>query len=176
MLVNSYKKIYVEQRGKMSDFFGKLKSGAGKVAFEADKLNRLNRAKAELDQLKKQIDGKYLKLGDLYYHQRAAMNLTGPAFDEICQAIVDLEQKVAFKNDDIQKINAEAYVVPGQPAAPVAPAAASGPVQFVPPSEPAPVQPVAAPVQEAPATKFCTNCGREMATTVKFCPDCGTKM
>jgi hypothetical protein len=36
----------------MSDFFGKLKSGAGKVAFEAEKMNRLNRAKGELEKIK----------------------------------------------------------------------------------------------------------------------------
>jgi hypothetical protein len=49
----------------MSDFFGKLKSGAGKVAFEADKMNRLNRAKGDLEKSKNQIQAQYMKLGEM---------------------------------------------------------------------------------------------------------------
>jgi hypothetical protein len=51
----------------MSDFFGKLKSGAEKVAFEAEKMNRLNRAKGELEKIKNQIQAQYAKLGEMYY-------------------------------------------------------------------------------------------------------------
>ena len=36
----------------MPDLFGKLKSGANKVAFEADKLARVNRAQGESEKLK----------------------------------------------------------------------------------------------------------------------------
>ena len=93
----------------MSDFFGKIKSGAGKVAFEADKMSRLNRAKSDLEKTKNQIQAQYMKLGEMYYNQRATMNVTGPAYDEICQAIVSLEQQVASKSDEIQRINAEVY-------------------------------------------------------------------
>jgi hypothetical protein len=159
----------------MSDFFGKLKSGAGKVAFEAEKMNRLNRAKGELEQLKKQIDGNYMKLGELYYHQYQTMPVTGPAYEEFCQAIVSLEQQVASKNEDIQRINAETYGAPGAGQA-VAPTAPANPIQFTPPAASTPTQPEPSPAQAAPATKFCPNCGREMAVTAKFCPDCGSKM
>jgi hypothetical protein len=153
----------------MSDFFGKIKSGAGKVTFEADKMTRLNRAKGDLDKIKNQIQAQYGKLGELYYTQRAAMGVSGPAYDEICQAIMDLERQVGYKNDEIQRINAESFAAPGaQPTPqPVSVPPAPIPPQYVPPA------PSAAPA--AAATKFCTNCGREMALEVKFCPDCGTK-
>jgi hypothetical protein len=157
----------------MSDFFGKLKSGAGKAAFDIEKMNRLNRAKGELDKIKNQIQVQYLKLGEMYYTQRATTGVSGPAYDEICQAVMTLEQQVQAKNDDIQRINAEIYTPQGtQPAAQPVPA----PVQ--PPPAPAPTQstppPTAAPA--AATTKFCPNCGREMAVETKFCPDCGTKV
>ncbi len=164
----------------MSDFFGKLKSGAGKVAFEADKMTRLNRAKGDLEKVKSQIQMQYTKLGELYYTQRATLGVTGAAYDEICAAISDLEQQAVVKNEDIQRINAETYVAPGsqpapQPVPPPYTPAAPAPTQFTPP--PAPVQETAGPVvQSPPATKFCPNCGKEMPVAAKFCPDCGTKM
>ena len=156
----------------MSDFFGKLKSGAGKVTFEADKMGRLNKAKGDLEKIKNQIQAQYLKLGELYYTHRTSMGVSGPAYDELCQAIVDLERQVVSKNEDIQRINAENYAAPGAPApqpAFVQPAAyppAPDPSQYVPP----------APSAAAATTKFCSNCGHEMPVEVKFCPDCGTKV
>lgn len=155
----------------MSDFFGKLKSGAEKVAFEAEKMNRLNRAKGELEKLKNQIQTQYSKLGEMYYTQHEAMGVTGPAFDEICQVIKDLELQVASKTEDIQRINAEVFAPQGaQPA--VQPV--SSPVQ----AAPVPMQsvPQATPVPSAATTKFCPNCGKEMPIETKFCPDCGTKV
>jgi hypothetical protein len=166
----------------MSDFFGKLKSGAGKVAFEADKMTRLNRAKGDLEKVKSQIQAQYLKLGEMYYHQRASVGVSGPAYDEICQAIVDLDHQTDSKNEDIQRINAETYAPQGaQPApqpvsAPVQYPSTPAPTQFTPPPAPTQYTPPPAPAQAAAATKFCPNCGKEMAVAVKFCPDCGTKV
>jgi len=157
----------------MSDFFGKIKSGAGKMAFEADKMGRLNRAKGDLEKIKNQIQAQYMKLGEMYYNQQATVGVTGPAYDEICQAILGLEQQVESKNGDIQRINVEVYGPQGtQPVAQPVPA----PVQYA--STPAPLQSSPAQALEpAPApTKICTNCGKEMLAEVKFCPDCGTKM
>ncbi len=155
----------------MSDFFGKLKSGANKVAFEADKMTRLNRARGELEKVKNQIQGQYAKLGEMYYTQRQSAGVTGPGYDEICQAILGLEQQAQAKSEEIQHINAEVFAPQGaQPAAQPAPA----PVQ----AAPAPAQAVsqAAPVASAATTKFCPNCGKELALDIKFCTDCGTKV
>ncbi len=157
----------------MSDFFGKLKSGAGKVAFEAEKMTRLNRARGELDKIKDQIQAQYLKLGETYYKQREAIGATGSAYDEICQAIMTLEQQVEAKNLEIQGITAEVYSpqVPQQAAQPA-------PGTTPPVTAPAPAQytPQVAPTQPATSPKFCTNCGKEIPPETKFCPDCGTKV
>jgi predicted nucleic acid-binding Zn ribbon protein len=157
----------------MSDFFGKIKSSAGKVAFEADKMTRLNRAKGDLEKIKTLIQAQYLKLGELYYNQRGTTGVTGSAYDEICQEIMNLEQQVNSKNDDIQRINTEIYAsqAPQPTAQPV-----SEPTQ--PPSTPSPTQSTApsGPVPAEATTKFCTNCGKEMPVETKFCPDCGTKV
>lgn len=155
----------------MPDLFGKLKSGAGKVAFEADKMARLNRVQGEQGQLKRQIEGLYAKLGEMYYHKYVGQETESPAFVEVCQQIADLERQVAAKQEEAQKIQAGVYnpQVEGQPA----PAA---PVQAAPaPVNVAPVQEPAAPVAQR-QTKFCPNCGHEMPLNVNFCPECGTKV
>jgi hypothetical protein len=155
----------------MSDFFGKLKSGAGKVAFEADKMGRLNKAQGEVDKLKRQIEAQYSKLGELYYHRFVNQEGETPVFAEICGQIADFERQMALKNEDVHRINAETYTPAGTVAAAPPPPA---PLPSMPVPTPAPVEEAVA-AQEAPQTKFCTNCGKEMAATVKFCPDCGTK-
>ncbi len=149
----------------MSDFFGKLKSGAEKVAFEAEKMNKQNRAKGELEKIKSQIQSQYVKLGEMVYTQRASMGAADPAFNEIFQSITDLEHQVDSKNEEILRINAEAFAAPGTQPAPQAVAA---------PVEPAPMPLTPAPA--ASASKFCPNCGKENLATAKFCTDCGTSL
>ena len=150
----------------MSDFFGKLKSGAEKVAFEAEKMNKQNRAKGELEKIKSQIQSQFAKLGEMIYTQRASMGAADPAFNDIFQSITDLEHQVDAKNEEIQRINAETFGVPGTQPAPQAVVAPAAPAPM--PSTPAPT-----PVS---ATKFCPNCGKENLATAKFCTDCGTSL
>ncbi len=157
----------------MSDFFGKLRSGAEKVAFEAEKLNRLNRARGELEKLKDQVQAQYTKLGELYYTQHESSVVSGPAFDEICQAIADFENQVQSKSEDIQRINAEVYTPQGLQPQP----------QPTPQPEPLPASPditqpahPQTPIPPVAAAKFCPNCGAELPPETKFCPECGTKI
>jgi len=149
----------------MSDFFGKLKSGAEKVAFEAEKMNKQNRAKGELEKIKSQIQAQFVKLGEMVYTQGASMSVADPAYNEIFQSITDLEHQVDSKNEEIQRINAETFVAPGTQPAPQVVAA---------PVAPAPVP--STPAQAASASKFCPNCGKENLATAKFCTDCGTSL
>jgi Tfp pilus assembly protein FimV len=159
----------------MSDFFGKLKSGAEKVAFEADKMNRLNRAKGELEKVKSQLQGEFTKLGEIYYSNRESGELSGPEYDQLCQAITTLAQQVEAKNVEVQKIDAEVY---GAPAAQPASPAPSGQVQSqsaTAASQDIPAEPVSAPTA-AKTTKFCPNCGTEIPIETKFCTNCGSKV
>ena len=154
----------------MSDLFGKLKSGANKVAFEADKMNRANRAQGELDKLKGQIGANFAKLGEMVYRQYNNQEAVSPALEEICKAVVEIERQVGLKNEEIAKIKAEVFGAPAAaPAAPVsqAPVSAPAPVAAA-PSQPAPQ------VESAPKPKFCTNCGKEVPVGAKFCTECGT--
>jgi hypothetical protein len=152
----------------MPDLFGKLKGGAEKVAFEADKIARLNRARGEVDQVKRQIESQYTKLGEMYYQQYAHPAAESPAYDEICQDIAGLESKLDEKQAEVQRINAESYDPQGgQPVTPAPEVAAE---------VPAPDPAANLPPEAAPQTHFCPNCGQELASAVKFCTNCGAKL
>jgi hypothetical protein len=136
-------------------------------------MSRLSRAKGELESVKGQVQAQYMKLGELYYTQRGTTGVTGSAYDDICQEIMNLDQQVESKNAEIQRINADIYTPQvAQPTAQPAPVAAQTP------STPAPAQTTSSttPVPAAGTTKFCPNCGHEMPVETKFCPNCGTKV
>jgi Tfp pilus assembly protein FimV len=152
----------------MPDLFGKLKGGAEKVAFEAEKMARLNRARGEVDQVKRQIESLYTKLGEMYYQQFVHPASESPAYDEICQNIAELEGKLSEKQAEVQRINAESYGA--QAAQPAAPAPESA-IEAAAPAVSASPTPGA-----APQTRFCPNCGQELTTAVKFCTNCGAKL
>jgi 2-methylcitrate dehydratase PrpD len=150
----------------MSDFFGKLKSGANKVAFEADKLARANRAQGEAEKLKAQIVSQYSKLGEIVYERFSKQEAIDPALVEACQAIAQLHQQVGLKNEEIAKIKAETFST--SPAAPAPTPAQTPTVPETTPANPAP--------QAQPEAKHCPTCGKEVQPDEKFCKDCGTKL
>ena len=150
----------------MPDFLGKLKSGASKVAFEAEKLTRVNRAQGEAEKLKSQINSQYLKLGETVYEKFSKQEAIDPALVEACQAIAQLHQQVGLKNEEIAKIKAETFSA--STAAP-APTPAESPTT----SEAAAVTPAP---QAQPEAKHCPNCGKEVQADEKFCKDCGTRL
>jgi hypothetical protein len=154
----------------MTDFFGKLKSGAEKVAFEADKMNRLNRAKGELDKLENQLQAEFEKLGKIYYNDHQTGEVTGPEYDQICLGITDLLKQVEVKDAEVRKIDAETYGTPTVlPAAPSAEQA-----QLQPASTPS--QSTSTSLPAAKTTKFCPNCGSQLSLETKFCTNCGGKV
>jgi hypothetical protein len=152
----------------MSDLFGKLKAGAGKVAFEADKMAKTQRMKSELDQLTHNLEALYSGLGKAIYAQAT----TGePVSVEEWRVKID-EQKlrVQAKEKELQAVNAETYQQPGAPPPP-------RPAPTAPPPPPEPVvPPPPAPEDLAPAPRFCPNCGAQVSAATKFCTECGTRM
>jgi chromosome segregation ATPase len=139
----------------MSDIFGKIKTGAGKVAHEADRVARVKRIELDIGQLKKQIEGHYQKVGELTYRSKVNNEAESPEISNISAKITDLMKQISQKEEEIKKIN-EDVEKPQSPS----------------PSPQPPQQTQSA----VPQGKICTNCGKENDPNVKFCSECGTKM
>ncbi len=155
----------------MSGFFDKVKSGAGKVAFEADKVADGKKVQFDIGGLKKQIEQQYTKLGEMSYRRFAATGQEAPEFAEVCQAIIAVEQKIAAKEEELRQINARVW----QAAASPAPSSYSPPPSYSAPPQAQQYTPPPPPPQAAGGQKFCPNCGATVGDS-KFCPSCGTKV
>jgi hypothetical protein len=135
-------------------FFDKVKSGAGKVAFEADKVADAKKVEMDIGGLRKQINEIYTTLGEMSYRRYVATNQETPEFLEVCQRILAVEQKITSKQEELKQINARIWQAPQQQQ------------QSQAPPPPTPQQ----------GSKFCPNCGTSVSDTTKFCSNCGAKV
>jgi len=96
----------------MDDFLGKLKSGADKLAFEAEKLGKQAEAKADVESLRFSLQSKYAELGKQYYSQRNSGGVADSAVEALCKEIAEMEAKVEARNEELKAISNEAYAEP----------------------------------------------------------------
>ncbi len=154
-------------------FFDRVKSGAGKVAFEADKVADAKKVELDIGGLKKQIDGIYTRLGEMSYRRYVATNQEAPEFAEVCQQVIAIEQKIAAKQEELKQINARVWQAPQPQQQYTAPPTTYAP----PPSYSAPPQGYAPPPPPPQGNgKFCPGCGTPVNDTTKFCSNCGAKV
>jgi len=139
----------------MSNIFGKLKSGAGKVAHEAEKAAQIKRIELDIGGLKKQIENNYHQLGEMTYQSLINNAPQKPEAANIVAKVTSLFEQIRLKEEEIKKINTDV-------AEPQTPTQTSSPTQVSP--------------SATPQKRICTNCGKENDPTVKFCSECGTKM
>jgi hypothetical protein len=137
---------------KMSDIFGKIRSGAENLAKGADKLAHVERMQLEIRSIKKQVEDNYQKLGEMTYKSIASKEPENPETQGIIAKIADLNKQINAKEEEIKALNQGAG---GQPA-----------------------PQTQTDTQKPPTTgkNFCTACGKENDSGVKFCSECGSKM
>ena len=131
----------------MPDIFGKLKSGASKAAFDADKLMKVRKVEGDISQLKKQIDNFQERLGEITYLSYVNKEPQNQEAIDYCEKLIALEQQVLVKQEEIKTIQAEVF---GQSS------------------------PVSAPV--VTNFQKCPSCGKMNAANTKFCAECGVKL
>jgi hypothetical protein len=139
----------------MSNIFGKLRSGAGKVAHEAEKATQVKRIELDIGGLKKQIETQYHQLGEMTYQSLINNAPQNPEAANIISKVTSLFDQIRLKEEEIKKINADT----GEPQTPTQ---APQPAQVTP--------------STTPQKRICTNCGKENEPNVKFCSECGTKL
>jgi hypothetical protein len=145
----------------MPGFFDRVKSGAERAAFEADKMRRVSQAQGALKNTQRDLETKVaawgqqvLALYDAGALTQAELLAAGPEIDA-------LRQKITAQEAEIERIHEEKPPV-AEPAAPQAPA----PVETEPPAVPV----------AAVKGRLCANCGSPLAPDTKFCMECGTRV
>lgn len=163
----------------MNNFFDKMRSGAGKAAFEADKLRRVTAAQAELRGLRDELQKGIALVGRVAFdlHQRGQVG--PPELRAVCEQAAAALALVNGKEADIERIRAEQFVEPSfanyEPSGALLCPAGHGPLPGgarycqhcgqpgIPPAAP-PV--LACPACNAPleaGARFCANCGQPLA-------------
>jgi hypothetical protein len=90
---------------KMSDIFGKLKSGAEKVAKEADRITHIKRVELEIGSIKKQIEDQEQKLGEMVYKSSVNKEPENPEAAGIIAKITEMYEQIRVKEEEIKKVN-----------------------------------------------------------------------
>jgi hypothetical protein len=155
----------------MPGFFDKLKSGADKAAFEADRLRRQTQAQSALKALQRDLDDQIRALGQQALTLHDAGTLTQPELLALCPQIDNLRQQITTQEAEIERIRHEK---PPEDAAPVEEPPTPAPAQ----ARPVTQQPPAAPVQTAtPELRghICPKCQIPLPADVRFCPECGSR-
>jgi hypothetical protein len=153
-----------------------FRRGLDRASFEADRMMRYNRVKAEAARLRQQGRERTFALGEKALELYRAGTLPQMDLGEIAREIVALEGRVEQKEQEATVIQAEDWVVPeGEGPADGDPqiGATTGPA-------PQPVPPRAAAPADATDAKpgghhYCSVCGNEVRPGSHFCMHCGAK-
>jgi hypothetical protein len=91
----------------MSGIFGKLKSGAGNVAHKAEKVAHIRRIEGDINNIKKQIDEQYHKIGEMTYKSKVNNQPENSEVAGMISRITNLFEQISFKEEEIKKVNEE---------------------------------------------------------------------
>jgi RNA polymerase subunit RPABC4/transcription elongation factor Spt4 len=175
----------------MPGFLDKIKSGADKAAFEADRLRRQTQAQSALSKLKNDVNTQTAALGQKALALYDAGALAQPELLAVCQQMDALRQRIAVQEAEVERIRQEKPMDAPAPAEAPAPVPARAPapsghicpdcqtplpadIRFCPEcgAKAVDLAPPAPP--EPPAHKVCANCGASVPAGSRFCPECGT--
>ena len=154
----------------MSSFIDRIRSGAGKAAFEADKLRRMNAVQSEIKGLKGEVRQALNRVGDVAYDLYREGRLEQPVLQKSCQGVQALEERIATAEQQLESIRQEEYVEDHYGR--VCPNG-HGPI---PPENSFCQECGARAVEAAPpaaANRSCQNCGQELSAEARFCANCG---
>lgn len=164
----------------MPSFLDKLKSGADKAAFEADRLVRVNQAQATVRTAQRELEAEMTALGREALALYDGGVLVQPELLAICEKIDGMRQHVSALESEVERIRQEQ---PPESSAPPEDEAAAEMPEPVRPPAPTPQAPPTAttapgpqPAAPAPQGRACPNCGHPLRPGVRFCPECGTRV
>lgn len=91
----------------MSGIFDRLKKGAGDAAHAAEKMARIRRLEGDINDLKKEVDEQYHKIGELVYKSKVNEAEEDPKVAVIVPKITNILQQMGFIEAEIKEVEAE---------------------------------------------------------------------
>ena len=168
----------------MSSLVDRFKSGAGKAAFEADKLRRVQSAQSAIKPLRADAERLTHEMGKLAYLLFTQGDITRPELIAAGEQLAEMHGRIAAAEAEVERIRAEEYVEPLSSTSslsglicPNGHGTLTGGASFcqtcgaagVRPAPPPGVPPVA-----ARPTMPCNQCGAALDLNARFCANCGT--
>jgi hypothetical protein len=150
---------------RMPSFLDKVKTGAERATFEADRLRRLTQAKSALRALEGDLEQQVGALGQQVLALYDSGCLTQPELLASCAPIDVLRQQIQAQMAEVDRIQQEK------------PASEPDAEQDRSPEIPAPAPNSLPPgaIESLPG-RTCANCHSPLPAGVKFCPECGTEL
>lgn len=163
----------------MSSLVNRFKAGAGKAAFEADRLRRLQAAQSAVKPLRADAERLFTEMGKLAYLAYNQGALDRPELLTAGDRLAKIHSQIQEAEAEIERIRAEEYVEPLSAAAqsglicPNGHGSLAGGASFCQVCGMAGVQP-APPPTTAANTFPCRNCKTPLDAAARFCAVCGT--
>lgn len=180
----------------MSDFFNRVRSGAGKAAFEADKLRRTQAIQLKIRSLNQETEKVYTQVGRVAYTLYQQEQVAQPELKAACDRLAAVFAQIAAHEQEVERIKAEMFVdtaVAGIQYGHICPNGHGqiAPQDYfcqvcgakaidVPPPTGLACPHCHAPLQ--PGARFCANCGQSVplaaatAPVSNPCPNCGAPL
>lgn len=180
----------------MSDFFNRVRSGAGKAAFEADKLRRTQAIQLKIRSLNQETEKVYTQVGRVAFTLYQQEQVGQPELKAACDRLAAVFAQIAAHEQEIERIKAEVFMdaaVAGIQYGHICP---NGHGQVAPQDnfcqvcgakaiDVPPPTGLACPHCHAPlqsGARFCANCGQSVPLAVTAtpvsnpCPHCGAPL
>jgi hypothetical protein len=168
------------------NFMESLRKGLDRAGFEADKLMRYNRVRAEGARLHAQASEKTRSLGEKALELYRAGALAPAELTDLARETADLQDQARLKEDEATAIQNEAWVEPPDSLNPAPPPPAAPPAPATPTFTPAAAPSYMAPprledqgtrrVPVPDRVEYCPNCGGPLRPNAAFCSQCGFRL
>lgn len=162
----------------MSSLIDRFKSGAGKAAFEADKLRRLQIAQSAVKPLRAESERLFTEMGKLAYLIYNQGGLDKPELLTAGDRLAKIHTQIQEAEAEVERIRAEEYVDPLSASSqsglicPNGHGSLADDTLFCQMCGMAGVQ--IARMPQVKATMPCRQCGDALRLDARFCPSCGT--
>src|SRR6476661_7695861 len=143
------------------NFMESLRKGLDRAGFEADKLMRYNRVRAEGARLHAQASEKTRSLGEKALDLYRAGALSPAELVDLARETADLQDQAKLKEDEAAAIQNEAWVEPPDSLNPAPPRIEDQGTRRVPVPD---------------RLEYCPNCGGPLRRNAAFCSQCGFRL